>query len=129
MRRTKASCRCSSGKAEWPVRLPRKRPGSSAGDAAAHLGPCRHRGAPAASTRTAARGPATSPTQKPQPSLQSPSTTEISRPTWFYRVQTLNEETMLILHNLIQKREGIIPSMAREASITLEKKQMRTENK
>lgn len=67
--------------------------------------------------------------QKPQPSLQSPSMTEISRPTWFYRVQTLNEETMLILHNLIQKREGIIPSLAREASIALEKKQMRTEKK
>ena len=82
-----------------------------------------------ASTRTTAHGPATSPTQNPQPSLQSPSTTEISRPTWFYRVQTFNEEIMLILHNLIQKREGIIPSLAQEASIMLEKKWMRTENK
>ena len=88
-----------------------------------------HRGATGASTRTTAHGPATSPTQNPQPSLQSPSTTEISRPTWFYRVQTFNEEIMLILHNLIQKREGIIPSLAQEASIMLEKKWMRTENK
>lgn len=55
--------------------------------------------------------------------------TEISSPTWFYRVQTFNEEIMLILHNLIQKKEGIIPSLAQEASITLEEKQMRTENK
>ena len=36
---------------------------------------------------------------------------------------------MLILHNLLQKKEGIIPSLAQEASITLEEKQMRTENK
>lgn len=88
-----------------------------------------HTGATGASTRTTAHGPATSPRQNPQASLQRPSTTEISRPTWFYRVQTFNEEIMLILHNLIQKKEGIIPSLAQEASITLEEKQMRTENK
>lgn len=88
-----------------------------------------HTGATRASTWTTACGPATSPTQNPQPSLQRPSTTEISRPTWFHRVQTFNEEIMLILHNLIQKKEGIIPSLAQEASITLEEKQMRTENK